>query len=600
MKKLYFLLFISLSIFSINNIIAGNKDGRIYMYSRLSAAQEVPAVNSKAKGLVTYILAEDGKTMTIYGVFDSLSGPVTGCHFHTGGLGVSGGVVLNLISLVKGNQISGTVTMTKAILAGINADAIYINVHTAANSGGEMRGQVDLETDLHFGAVLTGANEVPSVNTTASGLGSFVLNYAYNKLEYKVLVTGLSGSITAAHVHFGSAGVAGAVAYPLTYSGNTLSGTLDVSSAFVDSLFNTKVYVNVHTAANTGGEIRAQIGFSSYVAFDAFAIGANEVPATTSVGKALALGWMTPELDSLNYFVMYDSIVPTNAHFHAGAVGANGGVLIGLTPIAGTKFYSARVAVKPDTLAKILKGDIYLNIHTAANTGGEIRGQTNTSVRESLVANLCGKQETPAVNGTAVGAGFFSIDRNKTLGHGEVITNGLTSNATAGHIHIGAKGVAGGVSINLSITGASSNAASFIVNLPRTTYADTLINGLGYYNVHTTANSGGEVRGQISKDLQPECLPTGTFELNGEQLTVKVFPNPIADAVNLIFDSNDAFDAQVVILDLLGRPIVSKNTEILRGVNQVNLSVNNIPNGIYFVQLKNNSRIFFTEKIIKN
>jgi hypothetical protein len=601
MKKLYFFLF--LAILSINTLLAGNKDGRIYMYARLSAAQEVatPAVNSKAKGLVTFVLAEDYKTMTIYGVFDSLSGAVTNCHFHTGRAGANGSSVLDLKPLVKGNQISGTVTVTKAMLAAINSDAFYINVHTAAYTAGEMRGQVYYETDVHFASVLFGTNEVPANTTTGSGLGSFVLNLAGSKLEYKILVTGLTGAITSAHLHFGAAGTArpSNVAYPLIYTGNTLSGTLDISAAFLDSLYYGQVYVNIHTAANGGGEIRGQVLFTSQVAFDAFATGNGYVPAKVSSGKAIAIGWMTPELDSLNYYVMYDSIVPSNAHFHAGAMGASGSVIVPITAIVGTNFYSGRAGIKPDTLAKILRGESYLNIHTAANTGGEIRGQTSTSVREGLVANLCGKQETPAVNGTAIGAGFLSIDRNKTLGHVEVATSGLTANATMGHIHFAPKGASAGATYDLAITGVTGNGARLLLNIPRTTLADSMVNGIGYFNVHTAANASGEIRGQIGKDWQSECLPVGTFELNGEKLSVKVFPNPLLDALNVVFESNDAFDAQLIVSDLLGRQILSKKVDILRGVNQANMSVNNLSNGIYFVQLSNNGRILFTEKVIK-
>ncbi|MBL7815247.1 MAG: CHRD domain-containing protein [Saprospiraceae bacterium] len=599
MKKLYLLLLVATSFLSLNTLSAGNKDGRILMYARLSGANEVPAVSTKAKGLVTFTLEEDYKTLSVYGVFDSLSGAVTGCHFHSGARGVNGGVVVNLISLVKGNVISGKVTITKDILAAINNFGIYMNVHTAANPGGEIRGQVNVETDLHFAAVMRGANEVPAVTTSGLGLGSFVLNYAYSRLEYRILVTGLSGNISAAHLHFGALGANGPVAYPLSFSGNTLTGFVDVNSAFVDSLFSGKVYVNVHTAANPGGEIRSQLTFSNQVAFDAWAIGANEVPATTSTGKALAIGWMTSSLDSLDYLVVYDSITPTAAHFHIGAAGVNGGVVVGFTPVSGLKAYSARVAIKPDTLAKILRGDIYMNIHTSANPGGEIRGQTNTVVREGLVSNLCGKQEVPALGVTGVGAGLLSIDRNKTLGHAEVQAIGLTGNATAGHIHIGAKGVSGGVVVNLSITGASANGASGIFNIPRTTFADSLTNGLMYYNVHTSANTGGEIRGQIAKDLQSECLPTGTFELNGEALTVKVYPNPLLDALNVAFDSNDAFEAQVVVSDLLGRSLMSKNVDILRGSNQIQMPVHNLSNGVFFVQLRSNNRILFTEKVVK-
>ena len=599
MKKIDLFSLIVISIFSINCLFAANKDGRIMMYARLSAAQEVPKVNNQAKGLVTFTLEEDYKTLTIYGVFDSLSGPVTNCHFHTGGFGVNGAVVLNLLPLVKGNQISGQVTVTKAILAAINGYGIYINVHTAANPGGEMRGQISYESDLHFVSVMTGGGEVPAVSTNALGLGSFVSS-ALNKLEYKVLVTGLSGPITGAHIHFGGAGRVGPIAYPLTFSGNTLTGFLDVTNAFKDSLYSALTYINIHTAANPNGEIRAQIGFATQVAFDAYATGDNEVPATTSTGKALAIGWMSPELDSMNYLAIYDGIVPTNAHFHTGLAGANGAVIYTFTTLAGVNGYMGRVGIKPDTLSKILRGGIYLNLHTAANPNGEIRGQSFTSVREGLVANLCGKQEVPTVNGTAIGVGMLSIDRNKTNGHAELLTTGLTSNAISGHIHLGAKGVAGGVYVNLGVTGASGNGAAGEFQIARTTLADSLINGLSYYNVHTAANPNGEIRGQINKTTQSECLPVGIYELNGEKLSVKVFPNPMADVVNLDFDSNDAFAAQIVVSDLLGRTMSSKSVGILRGANQMVLPVDGLSRGIYFIQLRNNSRILFTEKVVKD
>ena len=174
MRKIYFFPFIIICVFSIHSLFAANKDGRIMMYARLTASQEVPAVNSKAKGLVTFTLEEDYKTLTIYGVFDSLSGSVSNCHLHTGGFGVNGGVVLNLMPLVKGNQINGQVVVTKAILAAINGYGIYINVHTAANPNGEMRGQINYETDLHFVSVMTGGGEVPAVALDAPRRPTFV------------------------------------------------------------------------------------------------------------------------------------------------------------------------------------------------------------------------------------------------------------------------------------------------------------------------------------------------------------------------------------------------------------------------------------------
>ena len=220
-------------------------------------------------------------------------------------------------------------------------------------------------------------------------------------------------------------------------------------------------------------------------------------------------------------------------------------------------------------------------------------------MREGLVANLCGKQEVPTINGTALGVGMLSIDRNKTNGHVELLTTGLTSNATLGHIHLGAKGVTGGIYVNLGVTGVSGNGASGGFPIARTTLADTLINGLSYFNVHTAANPNGEIRGQINKTVQSECLPVGIYELNGEKLSVKVFPNPVHDAVNLDFESNDAFAAQIVVSDVLGRTMSSKKVDILRGANQMVLPVEGLSRGIYFIQLRTNSRVLFTEKVVK-
>ena len=128
---------------------------------------------------------------------------------------------------------------------------------------------------------------------------------------------------------------------------------------------------------------------------------------------------------------------------------------------------------------------------------------------------------------------------------------------------------------------------------------DSIVNGVSYFNFHTAANGGGEVRGQLGADLVQECLANGTFELNGQQLTVKIAPNPASDAVTLKFDSNEGLNAQIVVSDLMGRSVVSKNVEILRGVNEQNLNISNLPNGIYFVQLRSQNRILFTEKVIK-
>ena len=601
MKKLYNCL-LGLMLLSFSTaIFAGNKDGRILVSARLSGAQEVPAVTTIAKGLVTFMIEEDYKTVTIHGVFDSLSGPVTACHFHVGAAGATGGVTLDLFSLVKGNRILGKITLTPALLNNIMSGKIYINVHTAANTGGEIRGQLKVETDDHYVALLLSANEVPAISSTASGLGSIVISQDLKKLEYKILVTNLTGAITVAHLHFGAAGVAGGVAYPLSFNGRYLSGTIDINQAFLDSLALGKVYANIHTAANSGGEVRGQLQKFTPLGFDALALGANELPTpVVTNAKALAFGFINTTMDSINYIVMTDSLTSTIYHFHFGAATVAGGVWAGLTQsTTAPQFYTAIIPVKADTIARILRGEIYVNIHTAANGGGEVRGQLNTSVREGLTTNLCGAQEAPTPNAAVgIGAGMVSIDRNKTNVHVELVTNALTGNAAAGHIHAGAKGASGGVVIGFpSVAG---NQVSGFFNVPRTTFADSITNGLAYLNVHTAAFGGGEIRGQLGKGLVTECLNTATFEVNGQILTAKIFPNPTSGTVNIQFEAPENFDAQIIVSDLIGRKISTKNVQILRGSNSVEVDANQLTNGVYFIQMRNETRLFFTDKIVKN
>ena len=602
MKKLYSLIIASLFIFSASTNLLANKDGSILLTARLSSANEVPAVATKGKGLVTIVIEED-KSMTINGVFDSLTGPVTNCHFHKAAFGVNGSVVLNLLPYVKGNRIYGKIpaATAKPLIADMMADNIYFNVHTTANPGGEIRGQVSLQTDFHFWTIMSGFSEVPVVNTNALGLASVVVSRSLSKVDYKIVVNGLSGPIISAHLHYGSTSVAGPIAFPLSFSGSVLTGSFDLPDLkLIDSLDAGRVYVNIHTTANGGGEIRGQLGFiNGAFGFDALIEGAQENPPVTTNAKALMVGWATEALDTMQYAVIYTGLTPNAAHFHNGAVGVNGSVVVALTPynLAPNAAYVDKIGLSNDNLTKFLKGEMYVNLHTAANGGGEIRGQVSSSILEGMVADMCSKQENPPTTSNAIGAGYLAIDRNKLIAYFSVVTNGLSSNATAAHIHVGAKGVNGNV---LTTIGTSTNNSwSGGVILPRTTLADTAVNNLMYFNVHTAANGGGEIRGQIGKALTPDCLPTAIYELNGEQLEVKTFPNPVLETVTLQFESNQKMDAQVVLSDLTGRNVLTKNTTVENGVNQLSVNMNTLSHGIYFLQLKNNGKILFAQKVVK-
>ena len=105
---------------------------------------------------------------------------------------------------------------------------------------------------------LTGAEEVPAVSTSATGHGSFTVADD-GVVKGSVTTTGVSG--TMAHIHRGAKGQNGGVAIGLVKNGDTYSvpDGAKLNEADMAAFKAGNMYVNVHSAANKGGEIRAQL-----------------------------------------------------------------------------------------------------------------------------------------------------------------------------------------------------------------------------------------------------------------------------------------------------------------------------------------------------
>ena len=104
-------------------------------------------------------------------------------------------------------------------------------------------------------------------------------------------------------------------------------------------------------------------------------VGANEVPPVTT--RATGRASVTVGADcSVTATVTTEEINPTAAHIHEGASGANGGVVVPLTKTGPNTFAAAPGAkFTPAQCDAYKKGNTYINVHSAANPGGEIRGQ---------------------------------------------------------------------------------------------------------------------------------------------------------------------------------------------------------------------------------
>ncbi len=105
---------------------------------------------------------------------------------------------------------------------------------------------------------LSGKNEVPPVATSATGTGSFAVK-PDGSISGSVTTSGMEG--TMAHIHEGAAGVNGPVRVPLTKDGDKWAvpeGT-KLNEEQQKALKEGKLYVNVHSKAHPGGELRAQL-----------------------------------------------------------------------------------------------------------------------------------------------------------------------------------------------------------------------------------------------------------------------------------------------------------------------------------------------------
>jgi hypothetical protein len=111
-------------------------------------------------------------------------------------------------------------------------------------------------------AMLSGDNEVPAVTTNGNGTAFLLLDMQTNTLTWTIEYADMTGPATGAHIHGpAAAGENAEVVVDLGGEGleSPIEGQMALDQEQVDQLVAGNWYVNVHTEANPGGEIRGQI-----------------------------------------------------------------------------------------------------------------------------------------------------------------------------------------------------------------------------------------------------------------------------------------------------------------------------------------------------
>jgi hypothetical protein len=172
---------------------------------------------------------------------------------------------------INNNTIEIFVVLTSLSLITVLASTIYLSSASvfAGPSGDQQK----------FSAQLSGDQEVPPIQTNASGMAWFKSNQ--DSLEFELSVTDLQG-ITMAHIHNGKKGEIGPPVVSLYKSdsptilingklanGNITANMLEGSMTgkqianLTTVMKNGETYVNVHTQQNPNGEVRGQIMMSN-------------------------------------------------------------------------------------------------------------------------------------------------------------------------------------------------------------------------------------------------------------------------------------------------------------------------------------------------
>ncbi len=233
--------------------------------------------------------------------------------------------------------------------------------------------------------------------------------------------------------------------------------------------------------------------------------GAQENPPVTSAATGRGAVFVNPNTKEITGGMTFSGVTPSTGghHIHQAPSGnptANGPVIVGMTlaPDSKSATVPASTTLTDAQYAAFLAGELYFNVHSAANPTGEIRGRINIDGGVTAAsAPLNGTQEVPPNASSATGRGTLLFDTNTREVLAAYITHNV-ANTTVAHIHTGAAGVSGPANVMTFLAGTNVWVGPTPSTLTAQHVTDLSAGNL-YFNVHSPAPYvAGEIRGQLA------------------------------------------------------------------------------------------------------
>ena len=566
---------------------AQNPIPHLIFHVELGGSEVVPAVNTDAKGLITFIFTPDRSKVNVSGMLVKLDGPVTEAKIRLGITGQTGSVLLDFLPLIQGRHVIGQLDAPPGLLQNLLLNGVYAQVSTTVHPTGELRGQFVCETDLDFGVNLTGSQANPPNNSTGRAFGGIHFPLGSHDFVYALVVGGLSSAITNVELHEGPPGQVGSFVLNMPgLFGNIIQSIIlldTIDPNFLLKAREGKYYVVIKTVNYPNGELQGQVYHLGYFASLAPINGVQQLPPPSppSAGFGFSQTRINGTLDSLTTTLYINGIQPTTVKVHTGLPNEVGPVLVDMGLATAPGFYSKKYKITPQQLTDFAQGRLYLNATSVAFPNGELRGVMKNTLRKGYAFDLCGVQVVPPTTSDALGIAVASVDQANCYLNYKVISDGLAGApvdayfATAG---FGANGTAFH-SMPLSepvIAGSHEIMASL---------GPIIENSGTYVLLSTPGNLSGEIRGQVRRGFTCPEVVVAVTEL-GDIGNVQVSPVPFQDVLNIALESEADFDGRLVLRDILGVAVNTQTVKIAAGAQTFQMLTANLPKGVYALSLE--------------